>query len=275
MGCRILGQLCVLRVERKPAAQPPATGCRPGGELTAEGCRALPHPHEPVPWPVPLGGRTGDHRSSGLGHERRSGVGNLDREGGPGARRVARGVRERFLGDPVESDRDAGGDAGQVPSHLQLDGKASRPRIVDQRRDLARRGEGRRYGGLVRAAKQRDRTAKLLHAAPPHLLRGPQRLLGGSRVAVQHVAGAGDLKHCGRQAVTDEVVDVARDPTPLREQCLLGELATGGVKLDRQVLLAGGEAPEHPREDNAHDPDAHRNLGRILDHACRDGSGDR
>jgi hypothetical protein len=33
----------------------------------------------------------------------------------------------------------------------------------------------------------------------------------------------------------------------------------------RQLPLSGDGATDHPREDDAQDPDAHRDLGRVLD----------
>lgn len=82
--------------------------------------------------------------------------------------------------------------------------------------------------------KQGDRTAQLAHAAPAHVLGRSQRLLGGRRVAAQHVAGTRDLEHHGSEPVSHEVMDVAGDPTPLRQHRLLGQLAPRGVELGCQ-----------------------------------------
>ena len=100
---------------------------------------------------------------------------------------------------------------------------------------------------FVVAAKQRHRTTKLLHAAAAHLLRGSQRLLGSVRVAAQHVPGARHLEHHGGQAVTDEVVDVTSDPTPLCEQRLLGQLPPRALELDHESFLASDRATQRPR----------------------------
>jgi hypothetical protein len=184
---------------------------------------------------------------------------------------MACGVGKRFLADPVERDACAGRDPREVPARAQLDGEPPGPCVVDERRDLACRRERWRHRRLVVASQQRDRTAKLSHAAPADVLGRPQRLLGGRRVAAQHVAGTGHLQHDGSQPVSHEVVDVARDPTPLSQQRLLGELSAGSVKLGCQFPLAGGRPTEDPREGNAQDPDTDRDLRRILDHARRHG----
>ena len=104
--------------------------------------------------------------------------------------------------------------------------------------------EARRHPRLIVATEQGDRVPQFLHVAPAHVLGRPQRLLGGRGIAVQDVAGAGDLQHDGGKSVSDEVVDVAGDPPPFLEQRLLGELTPGGVQLGRQFALAGGQAAE-------------------------------
>jgi hypothetical protein len=102
--------------------------------------------------------------------------------------------------------------------------------------------------------------------ASADLLGRAQRLLGGVGVTAQDVAGTGDLEHHGGQPVTHEVVDVAGDPAPLHQQRLLRELAAGGLQLGDQLTLAASRAAEDPQEGDRQDPDAHRDLGRILDH---------
>ena len=148
---------------------------------------------------------------------------------------------------------------------------------LDERGNLARRGDRRRHARLVVAAEQRHRTTKLLHAAAAHLLRGSQRLLGCVRVAAQHVPGARHLQHHGGQAVTDEVVDVTSDPTALGQQCLLGQLTPGPLELDHESFLASDRATDGPDEDDGHDPDADGDLHWILDqrHQHRRSRGER
>jgi hypothetical protein len=190
-------------------------------------------------------------------------------------RRVARRVGQRLLGDPVDRDADAGGDAREVASHAQLDGQTARPRGVDERGDLARRGQRRSHARLVLAAQQRDRAAQLLHAATTHVLGRPQCLLGSRGVAAQHVPCAGDLEHDRGQPVSDEVVNVAGDLAPLGQQRLLCELAPGVLQLGRQLALSSEAAAQHPRERDPEDPDAHRDLGGVLDDADGDRRGPR
>ena len=113
--------------------------------------------------------------------------------------------------------------------------------------NLARRGDGCRHARLVVAAEQRDRTTKLLHAAAADLLGRPQRLLGGVRVAAQHVPGARHLEHHGRQPVTDEVVDVTSDPTALGQQRLLGELTPGALRARPRVAPGERRRDRRPR----------------------------
>ena len=64
--------------------------------------------------------------------------------------------------------------------------------------------------------------------------------------------------------MTDEVVDVASDPTALVEQCLPCQLTTGALEFDHEPLLAGDGAPNDPDEAHCDDPDAGRDLHRIL-----------
>ena len=114
---------------------------------------------------------------------------------------------------------------------------------------------------------------KLLHAVATHLLGGSQRLLGCVEVAAQHVPGARHLQHDGGQAVTDDVVDVTSDPTPLCEKRLLGQLTTGALELDHQSFLASDRATDDPDENDRHDPDSGGDLHWILDEGHQDGRG--
>ena len=134
-------------------------------------------------------------------------------------------------------------------------------------------GTGACHARLVVAAEQRHRATQLPHAATAHLLRGSQRLLGSVRVAAQHVPGARHLQHHGRQAVTDEVVDVTSDPTALCQQRLLGQLTPRPLELDHESFLASDRATDDPDEDDGHDPDADGDLHRILDQSHQDGRG--
>jgi hypothetical protein len=70
--------------------------------------------------------------------------------------------------------------------------------------------------------------------------------------------------------MSDQVVDVAGDPPPLLVQRLLGKLSPGGLELGEQLSLVMGRAPNEPGERDAHEPDAHRDLGRVLDQARHD-----
>ena len=56
---------------------------------------------------------------------------------------------------------------------------------------------------------------------------------------------------------------------------LLRELAPGGVKLGCELPLASGRAGDDPGEGDAHDPDADKDLGRVLDQARRHRCGHR
>ena len=131
----VLSRSCVLRLQRKPAAHPPALGRRPGRELAAERGRPLPHPDQAVPGSLRLAGRCGDRRAGRLGDEARPPVGHLEPENGPRVRRVLRRVRERLLGDPVERDSDARRDRRRGPL-----ASAARPR--DPRPAHRRRARG-------------------------------------------------------------------------------------------------------------------------------------
>ena len=257
----------VLRVQRKAAAHSPALRRRSGRELAAQRGRALPHPDQSVPGSLGLQWRCGDRRPGRVGDEACAPVGHLHLQHGLRVRRVLGRIGERLLGDPVERDSDARRDAGEVPARMQLDREATRSRMVDERGDVPHRREGRRHRPVLGATEQRNGASQFLHAASAYILRRPQRLLGGGGVPAQHVAGAGDLKHDSGQSVSDEVVDVARDPTPLGQNGLLRELASGGVKLGRELALASGRAADEPRESDAHDPDADEDLGRVLDQA--------
>ena len=148
---------------------------------------------------------------------------------------------------------------------MQLDGQASEPSLIDERGDLARSRHRRRNACLVLAPEERHGASELPHAATADLLRRSQRFLGSVRVASQHVPGARHLEHHGRQAVPDEVVDVASDATAFSEHCVLGQLSARALELEHESFLASDRATEHPREDDGHDPDAGRDLHRILD----------
>src|SRR5215207_5736170 len=179
-----------------------------------------------------------------VGNQAGATVAHLEREDGPSARRVPCRVRERLLSDPVQRDPDAACNGGMVSTHAQLDRETSGPGVLDERRDLARRRDRWRRAGLVIAAQERDGPAQLSHAPPAHLLGRAQGLLHRRGVAVQHVAGAGDLEHHGGQPVAHEVVNVAGDPAPLHQQRLLRELAPGRLELGDQLGLAAGRRPK-------------------------------
>jgi hypothetical protein len=69
--------------------------------------------------------------------------------------------------------------------------------------------------------------------------------------------------------VPDEVVDVTGDPTSLGKERLPGQLAPCGVELGRELGVMGERSADQPREDDAHDPIGHGDLGRVLDHDHR------
>ena len=151
--------------------------------------------------------------------------------------RVPSRVRKRLLSDPVDGVADRRGYLTQVVADPQLDRQAGRPRMLDERRHLVRRGRGRRRAALLLTAQQRDRAAQLLHALATHGLGRPQGLLRRHRIAVQNVASARDLQHHGRKSVADGIMDIAGGATPLREESLLAELAPGGIELRCQLQL--------------------------------------
>ena len=92
----------VLRVQRKPAAHPPALRCRPGRELAAERGRPLPHPDQAVPGSLGLRGRS--RRSSARSSRRR---GAPARRPPPSPERSARAARAvpRSRAPPGKSGR--------------------------------------------------------------------------------------------------------------------------------------------------------------------------
>jgi hypothetical protein len=183
---------------------------------------------------------------------------------------VASRVRQRLLRDAVDGDADRRRDARDVPSRPQLDGEARSLCVLDERGDLLRRRQRRCDASrLVGAAKQPDRPTELIHAAATERLGGSQCLLGRRGVAAEHVAGTGDLQHHSGQAVSHEIVHVTRDLTALSEQRLLAEFTLGSLELRGQLRVARKPATEHPRKRNAHDPDGHGDLGRVLDDAHR------
>jgi hypothetical protein len=75
--------------------------------------------------------------------------------------------------------------------------------------------------------------------------------------------------------VADEVVNVPRDLTPLGNQRLLSQLTPGVLKLLGEPLLANERAGDHPREQDAHDPDRDGHLGGVLDQGHQHGRGRR
>ena len=75
--------------------------------------------------------------------------------------------------------------------------------------------------------------------------------------------GARHLEHHGSEPVPHEVVDVTRDPTPLGEQRLPGQLAPRGVELGRELRVVREGSADHPGEDDAHDPVGDGDLGRV------------
>jgi hypothetical protein len=196
-------------------------------------------------------------------------------------RSVRRSVRSRVrrerslaqrpcgVGDAVERDAHARGDPSEIASQPQFDGETAGPGLVDERGGLPRRRQRRCHTRLVVATELHDGPTQLLHAAPAYLPGRSQRFLGRSGIAAQHVPGARHLKHDGRQTVSDEVVDVTSDATPLGQQRLPGELAPGGLQLGRQLSLANEDTAEEPRADDADDPDDPGSLGLVLDQGLR------
>jgi hypothetical protein len=177
---------------------------------------------------------------------------------------VARRVRERLLADAIDRDPDPGRDPRDVVRHLQLDVEPAGTRLFHERRDLLDRRQWRRHAGLVIAAEQGDRSTELLHAPAAHLLGRQQCVLGSLRIAAQHVAGARDLQHDGREPVSDEVVHVPRDLSAFGQPLVLGQLAPRVLELRRELLLPDEHAGQGPREADPEDPDGDGNLGRVL-----------
>jgi hypothetical protein len=153
---------------------------------------------------------------------------------------------------------------------VQLDGEASVPCLIDERRDFARRGDRRRNAYLV-LAEQRHRATQLLHAVTANLLCGSQRLLCSIRVAAEDVPRTRHLEHHPSEAVTDEVVHVTGDPTTLGVERLLGQLASGAFELEDESFLASDSAADEPGERDGHDPDAHGDLGGVLEQGRQHG----
>ena len=73
--------------------------------------------------------------------------------------------------------------------------------------------------------------------------------------------------------MTDDVVDVTSDPTPLCEERLLGQLTAGALELDHQSFLASDRATDDPDENDRDDPDSGGDLHWILDQGHQDGRG--
>ena len=186
---------------------------------------------------------------------------------------MPRRVGQRLLRDPVDGDADAGIDIAQIPTHPQLHGQPAGTRVVDERGDVARRRD--RSGDALVVAQERQRLAQLAHALPPLLLGRAQRLLGRLGVAPQHVPRTGHVQHHRREAVADEVVHVARDLPPLRDERLLGELLARRVELLGELHLPPHRARDDPRERDAQQPHAAEigvgRLGEPHDH----GAGER
>ena len=89
------------------------------------------------------------------------------------------------------------------------------------------------------------------------------------------MAGARHLEHHSGQPMPHEVVDVSRDPPPLGEQRLLGQLAPRRLELCRHLPVAREGAADDPGEDGAHDPVGDADLGRVQGHGHRHGCGHR
>ena len=100
-----------------------------------------------------LGGGLCDERSTRLREELDPSTCELEPEHRPRIRGVASRIRQCLLDDPVDGDTDTRRDPSEVSSHAQLDGKTSRPCLVDERGNLARRGNRRRRARLVVAAE--------------------------------------------------------------------------------------------------------------------------
>ncbi len=65
------------------------------------------------------------------------------------------------------------------------------------------------------------------------------------------------------QPMPDEVMHVARDPPPLLEQRLLGQLPSRGLELGRQLALTRNHEPDHPRKGDPEQARSRRRCSRV------------
>ena len=161
----------------------------------------------------------------GIDRRRAERVRHVDRQPGAGravqrdphrlARRVLACVGQRLLHHPVRGPRRSCPAPPPVDLVVQLDRRADRPRLLDQRRQVGQRGHRPRQvvGRLV--PQQRDHVPqlvqRLVHGGPddPGRLRQPLRRLVGP---VLEGAGVGREQ---RQPVREHVVHLPRDGRPL------------------------------------------------------------
>ncbi len=169
---------------RKPgadgvAAAEPWAGLEP----PADERRSLAHPLEPSPAAVASCRRRPGAVIEDLEPDLGGLVGEVDDR--PRPARVAEGVRERLLGDPVDGDVEARRQGAPLSVDLELGGKSRRLDALDEYRDAIDTRLRTEASGIIGRRRRRHRgprgAPQLPHRLPPRRLDGEERLLGPLR----------------------------------------------------------------------------------------------
>jgi hypothetical protein len=166
-------------------------------------------------------------------------------------------VGEPLLDDPVRRQVEACRKRALMPLDRARDGEAGATGLIEQRRQQAKAGLGRRVLAACRVAQEPEQPAQLVQCLAARLSDRGERARGRLGVArSEALAGAGLHDH-DAHAVRDHVVQLARDAIAFGGDGLAGErllliLEDGGAL--REALGEVSPRP-HPAPDEVGDAD--------------------
>jgi hypothetical protein len=182
---------------------------------------------------------------------------------GPG---VAERVRQRLLHDPVRGEVDARRQLDRIALDAVLDRQARVADLLDEPAERRHPRLRRERGQLVRAAEHPEQAAHLGERGAAGLLDGQQRLALALLLGRQQPPDGPGLDGHHRDAVGDDVVQLARDPLPLlRDRPLrLGLAVELGARrpLPRRPRVLERAADHVPAEPDGREERARAGEGR-------------
>jgi hypothetical protein len=170
-------------------------------------------------------------------------------------------VRQRLLHDPVGGAVDPVVQLAPLALDAQVDHQPGLAHLVDQCAEVGEAPLGREFGARLLVAQDPERATDLRERALAGVLDRLERLAGARGVVVEDAARALCLQHHQHHAMSDDVVQLARDPLALLARGRAGALVAFAVeRLGAQPPSAASAAGE-PRSE----PDKPRREYKALD----------